>query len=217
MAEVIFPFDWRMNHLQPDMRFVREILAHTLGITDSRDRAPADAELLDDLVRLFERNEAAPGRTLEKSGQAWKNVYVLEEGIARLYRQGTGGKVCIHHFFREGDVMWPVFARSRSPRNTLCMAAVENCILWSAPFDTFRRLLQRSGHWARFALVLTEQLAEQALLREVEQQTLSALDRYRRMVADFPELVERVPDYQLASWLGVASATFSRLKHQGVE
>ena len=90
-------------------------------------------------------------------------------------------------------------------------------MVWSAPFDSFRRYLQKTGHWTRFALVLTEQLAEQALSREMEQQTLSALDRYRHMVSDYPELIDRVPDYQLASWLGVASATFSRLKHQGIE
>lgn len=217
MAEVLFPFDWRAHHPQPNSHYLRETLAHTLGITDSRERAPADARLLDDLVRFFERQEVAPGRCLEASGEAWKNVYVLEQGIARLYRQSPEGKVCIHHFFREGDMMWPVFARSRSTRNTLCLASVEPCSLWVAPFDLFRRLLQKTDHWNRFALVLTEQLAEQALMREVEQQTLSALDRYRHMVSDYPELVERVPDYQLAAWLGVASATFSRLKHQGVE
>ncbi|MDX5327925.1 MAG: Crp/Fnr family transcriptional regulator, partial [Marinobacter sp.] len=32
------------------------------------------------------------------------------------------------------------------------------------------------------------------------------------LVDEYPELIKRVPDNQLASWLGVVPATFSRLK-----
>ena len=37
-------------------------------------------------------------------------------------------------------------------------------------------------------------------------------ERYRLLLDEYPELIKRVPDNQLASWLGVVPATFSRLK-----
>lgn len=49
-------------------------------------------------------------------------------------------------------------------------------------------------------------------MREYHRQTLSARERYQIMVRDYPELIRRIPDFQLAAWLGVAPATFSRLK-----
>jgi hypothetical protein len=41
---------------------------------------------------------------------------------------------------------------------------------------------------------------------------MPAKERYRILLEEYPELVRRVPDNQLASWLGVVPATFSRLK-----
>jgi predicted component of type VI protein secretion system len=56
-------------------------------------------------------------------------------------------------------------------------------------------------------------IEELTSMREFRKQTLQAGERYRLMLQEYPELVRRVPDNQLAAWLGVASATFSRLKH----
>lgn len=39
-----------------------------------------------------------------------------------------------------------------------------------------------------------------------------ARERYQLLLDEYPELIKRVPDNQLASWLGVVPATFSRLK-----
>ena len=66
--------------------------------------------------------------------------------------------------------------------------------------------------WPGFALVLMEELAETISEREFRHQSLPAQERYQLMVEEHPDLLERVPDSQLASWLGVVPATFSRLK-----
>jgi hypothetical protein len=49
-------------------------------------------------------------------------------------------------------------------------------------------------------------------MREYRKHTMSARERYQLLLEEYPELVKRVPDNQLASWLGVVPATFSRLK-----
>lgn len=61
-------------------------------------------------------------------------------------------------------------------------------------------------------IAVTEELAELTSMREFRKQTMPARERYRILLEEYPELVRRVPDNQLASWLGVVPATFSRLK-----
>ncbi|MFW5825796.1 MAG: hypothetical protein ACOCVV_12640 [Marinobacter sp.] len=50
-------------------------------------------------------------------------------------------------------------------------------------------------------------------MREFRKQTIPAKARYRLLQQEYPELVQRVPDNQLAAWLGVVPATCSRLKN----
>ena len=66
----------------------------------------------------------------------------------------------------------------------------------------------KSRPWER-----TEELAELTSMREFRKQTMPAKERYQLLLEEYPELVQRVPDNQLAAWLGVVPATFSRLKN----
>ncbi|MDX5298449.1 MAG: Crp/Fnr family transcriptional regulator [Gammaproteobacteria bacterium] len=177
---------------------------------------PSDADFLRSLAGLFSMHSISAGERLEWSGRPWQRVLISEEAILRLYRDSASGKRINHHFFRESEVVWPVLVPMRTSRNSFGLAAVEDGTLWSAPFEAFRQMTGVHGYWDRFARGLAEQLAEQALQREQDGQTLSALERYRKLCQEYPILCRRVPDYHLAAWIGVASATFSRLKHHPV-
>lgn len=195
---------------------VMHSLCRVFGIRPPNDSPSADHLLLTQLCTLFHKEVVEADCELERHQRPWSRVYLVQHGVLRLFRESPGGKVSIHHFFAEGDIAWPVFGRSRTVRNTLCLSTVTPCTLWQADFHAFRDVLRNhcEGKWARFALTLTEELAELATKREFHRQTLSAKERYDLMVTDYPELMVRVPDFQLASWLGVAPATFSRLKKE---
>ncbi|MDX1456505.1 MAG: Crp/Fnr family transcriptional regulator [Marinobacter sp.] len=189
-------------------------LARVFGLRPDAER---ESQHLRDLGRLFQKRLVAADCALEQHRSPWANVYLIQHGVMRLFREAPSGKIAIHHFFTEGALVWPVFGRSRTVRNTLCLSAVTPCTLWVADFQSFRAAVRQhgEGHWAHFALALTEELAETASMREFQKQTLSAQQRYELLLRDYPELVRRVPDNQLASWLGVVPATFSRLKKGG--
>lgn len=197
-------------------------LGRIFGVRIGNAVADSEARFLEQLATLFEPTQAEAETQLERHLSPWKRVYLIQHGVLRLFRETPGGKTAIHHFFAEGDLVWPVFGRARTVRSTLCLTSVTHSRLWQADFSQFRStiLAQGSdprdgeGRWARFALALTEELAELTSMREFRKQTLPAKARYQLMLEEYPELVRRVPDNQLASWLGVAPATFSRLKHR---
>lgn len=189
-------------------------LSRIFGIRLPGHENEPDARFLADLTRLFHQRRMEPETTLEKHDTPWANVYLIQYGVMRLYRESPAGKVSIHHFFSEGDMVWPVFGRTRTVRNTLCLTSVTSVTAWVADFAAFRSAIQThaEGLWPSFALVLTEELAELTSMREFRKHTMPARERYQLLIEEYPELVKRVPDNQLASWLGVVPATFSRLK-----
>ncbi|HCW90523.1 MAG TPA: Crp/Fnr family transcriptional regulator [Marinobacter sp.] len=188
-------------------------LSRSFGIHLRKD-ASREQHFLADLARLFHKRTVDAETSLERHEHRWANVYLIQYGILRLFREAPTGRVAIHHFFSEGDIVWPVFGRTRTQRNTLCLTSVTPATLWVADFSAFRNAVRSRGEgaWAGFALSLTEELAELTSMREFRKQTMPAKERYRILLEEYPELVRRVPDNQLASWLGVVPATFSRLK-----
>ncbi|WP_336365954.1 Crp/Fnr family transcriptional regulator [Marinobacter sp. C2H3] len=189
-------------------------LSRVFGIRPSDKTHTPEARFLADLGRLFHQRRVETDTALERHDEPWANVYLIQYGILRLFRESPAGKTAIHHFFSEGDLVWPVFGRSRTVRNTLCLSSTTPATVWVASFADFRAAVQSHGEalWPRFALALTEELAELTSMREYRKHTMSASERYQLLVEEYPELVKRVPDNQLASWLGVVPATFSRLK-----
>jgi len=199
----------------PDSVALLNGLSRIFGIRRSDAPDNAGNRLLEELAGLFHQQRIDAETPLEKHDQPWENVYLIQYGVMRLFRESPSGKIAIHHFFTEGDMVWPVFGRTRTVRNTLCLTAVTPCTVWTASFPDFRAALQSHGDgglWPRFALSLTEELAELTSMREFRKQTMAAKERYQLLLEEYPELVKRVPDNQLASWLGVVPATFSRLK-----
>ncbi|MFC7293448.1 Crp/Fnr family transcriptional regulator [Marinobacter aromaticivorans] len=189
-------------------------LSRVFGIRLNDKQDTPDTRFLGDLTRLFYLQRVDAEAQMEKHDTPWANVYLIQYGIMRLFREAPSGKVAVHHFFTEGDMVWPVFGRSRTVRNTLCLTTVTPATVWVADFAAFRAAIQAHGEglWPQFAMALTEELAELTSMREFRKHTMSAKERYQLLLEEYPELVKRVPDNQLASWLGVVPATFSRLK-----
>lgn len=198
----------------PESHSLLSGLSHCFGIHLNNVGDDPDQRFLNQLGSLFHKCRVDAETALERHNRPWGNVYLIQHGVLRLFRESRTGKVAIHHFFAEGDLIWPIFGRSRTMRNTLCLTSVSPATLWVADFTAFRAAVQARGDgaWEKFAIVLTEEVAELTSMREFRKQTMPARERYELLLEEYPELIKRVPDNQLASWLGVVPATFSRLK-----
>lgn len=64
-----------------------------------------------------------------------------------------------------------------------------------------------------FRLVYERSLATKDQ-RLVTAQTYSAEEKYNHLIQTYPELIQRIPQSLLASFLGLTPETFSRIKHK---
>ena len=83
-----------------------------------------------------------------------------------------------------------------------------------ADFAPFQKHLMTLLCWEAFALPFAETLADQKFNREYEFLMLDAEARYLSLLQQDPQLVSRVPDYHLASYLGMTNVTLSRVKRR---
>ena len=77
----------------------------------------------------------------------------------------------------------------------------------------FTELYSHDLVYERLGRKLAEQLLVRKELRMRSMLEQSASERYLEFVKKYPDLVDRIPQYHLASYLGITEVSLSRLKN----
>ncbi len=167
---------------------------------------------LSELSALFVQREYPRKQTLLVAGEKWDKVFFIHRGIIRLYYTDKEGRESNKGFFQEGCLVWPVAPCARQNDSLFSIAALEDINVSVCRFASFYSWLVGHGYWEKFALPYAELFAEEKFLREYEFLVYSAAERFRHFCAENPELAKRIPDYHLATYIGITNVSLSRIK-----
>ena len=171
-------------------------------------------EKLQALLDTFHRQIFYKDVVLVNQGDRWNEVYFVERGIVRLFFITPDGREFNKNFFTEGNFFWPATPTTRLHPSLFSITTLEMSYIWVADFVPFQKQLMAIQRWEAFALPFAEVLADQKINREYEFLMFDAEARYLRLRQQDPLLVRRVPDYHLASYLGMTNVTLSRIKRR---
>ncbi len=173
---------------------------------------PANKDELTELADLFIQREFPRKKILVLAGEKWEKVFFIHQGIIRFYYTDTEGREFNKGFFREGQLVWPVAPSARKNNSLFSIAPVEDIKVSVCSFASFYSWLADHGYWEKFALPHVESFAEDKFLREYEFLMNSATKRFQNFCMENPGLAKRIPDYHLASYLGITNVSLSRIK-----
>ena len=161
--------------------------------------------------------ELIPIRTVEKNdflireGEVSSEFYYLSEGFVRLYYVQDGEEKTAY-FYDKGTF---ISAYSSFMRQTPCnfyLQATESSSLAVIGLEVSQKLLDYSSKFERLARVAMEE--EMVSLQEIIASllTLRPEERYADLLKRNPEIFQKVPQLQIASYLGVKPESLSRIK-----
>lgn len=189
----------------------RSMLKNALSHCTSTPKSLSDNRL-QVLLNTFRKQVLHKDVVLLHQGNRFDKVYFVEQGIIRLFVTTHDGHEFNKNFFAEGHFLWPATPGTRLYPSLFSVATLERACIWVADFALFQKHLIAFKRWESFALIFTEALADQKFSREYEFLMLDAEERYVSLLQRDPQLVNRVPDYHLASYLGITNVTLSRIR-----
>jgi CRP-like cAMP-binding protein len=155
-----------------------------------------------------------PEEFLLHAGDESDTLYLLDTGLVRYFYTAPDGRERNKAFYREGQVIGPVSAAMQSSLAPFSIQCLEYTELLSFRFHD---LLAATEHSAQIARLYRELLAE-AFIRNEQREamllTCSAEERYQWILDHEPELLERVAQFHIASYLGMDAVSLSRLKRK---
>lgn len=195
------------NH--PERNVIRLELKHNEVLKELDD---VDREQLEPYMSVF---DGSKGDFLLYQGVREMEQYFIIDGILKRVVSNQEGKEMILRFADKND-METSYAAWRlgtpTPYGIVCVTKVRVIRMplkeWAAFLDA------RPRAKAAFELVVMRVMSE-IMAHTITLHLLDAPGRVHRFVRKHPDLVDRIPQKQLASYLNLSAETLSRLRHAG--
>lgn len=162
----------------------------------------------------FEEKKVRKKQFIVQPGFHTRHRYFIIKGLLRSFFVDDEGMEHTMQFAVENWWLSDFNAYIYQKPATLFIVALEDSTLLELAFEREQEL-KAAGH--KFETIFRI-MAEKGLAFEHRRillnQTLSAEERYNRFAADFPFFIFRVPQYMLASYLGMTTVFLSRIRNK---
>jgi len=155
------------------------------------------------------------GTTLLKEGQKSNEGYFVLKGCIRTYYI-IGGEEKTTAFYTEMEGLTPHCVINKAP-SEYYISCVEDTILTVTNPDMEADSFNKFPKFESLCRVLSEDLLAKQQINLDEFKTSSPEQRYLNLLQKRPDLIQRVPQHQLASYLGIKPQSLSRLRARIIE
>lgn len=176
--------------------------------------SPLAPSAWEEVKPLFSLKVIPKGANYIEAGKFARNIGFLESGILRAYFRNTEGATYNKHFFKAPCFVGGYASLITGTPNQIIQEALTTCHIWVVDYQKFTALYDRHQDLERIARKLAEQFFVQKEQREVELVMLNADERYLIFQREFPELEQLIPQYHIASYLGVTPTQLSRIRRK---
>ncbi|MCL6258219.1 cyclic nucleotide-binding domain-containing protein [Aquiflexum sp. TKW24L] len=155
------------------------------------------------------------GTILLKEGQKSQDVYFILKGCLRKYYI-INGEEKTTAFFTEMESLTPHCVINNAPSEYF-ISCEENTILTVGNPNRNVEIFTKSPKFDLMCRILSEETLAKHQINFDEFKTSSPEQRYLNLLKNRPDLIQRVPQNQLASYLGIKPQSLSRLRARILE
>ena len=165
-----------------------------------------EAILALDTIKEFKK-----GDYLLKEGAYFKESFFVVEGLVRQFHLYNDEEKTTEFYTADQSIYTSTsaFAPKKSNFSLVCL---EDSRVSVVSFETEIRIYKKFPRFQEMCRIATEQNLLEFQGRFQKFISQSPEERYLTMLDDRPELLERVPQYHLASYLGVKPESLSRIR-----
>lgn len=155
------------------------------------------------------------GTILLREGQKSKDYYFVLKGCIRKYYIKDGREITTA-FYTEMETLTPHCVISNG-MSEYFISCIEDTILIVGNPDLEVEVFAKFPKFENMCRILSEELLAKQQIDFDAFKTSSPEQRYLNLLQNRPDLIQRVPQHQLASFLGIKPESLSRLRSRIIE
>jgi CRP-like cAMP-binding protein len=176
------------------------------SITEIKD------ETWKEIEGLFSEITIAKGDYFVRNGEVALKIGFLKSGVLRAFYTNRHGKEYNKHFFLQNSLVGAYSSLISGKENRIAQQALTDCTIIVADYKKLTELYNLYPDFERFSRKYAELSFVQKENRELEIVLLDADKRYSIFRKQFPNLDQIIPQYHIASYLGISPTQLSRIR-----
>lgn len=147
-----------------------------------------------------------------RAGEIPKTFAFVSSGLFRYVYIDDDGRQFTKAFMPEFSILSSYSAMLQKTPSHYYIEALEPSNIVTFSYSSWLILKETNRCWDRFLIAMLEKGYMKKESRERELLLLSAEDRYRIFLDEYPSLESRVKQHMIASYLGITPESLSRIK-----
>jgi len=186
---------------------MKEILLKYLNRFTTLNEEEKNAILKDILVQEFKK-----GTVLLRQGDVPTKCYFILKGCVRQYSIDEMGREITSNFYTEEQSISIFNHHKKDKSSAYSFTCTEDCILVVGDLTTNIEMFTKYTQLESMTQKMVEEKLSEVQDEFAEFIASTPEERYKTLLQKRPHLVDRVPQHQLASYLGITPESFSRIK-----
>lgn len=185
------------------MKNLTQTINNIISLTEDEDNEVLSRFNLEE----FNRNEF-----VVKIGQYCNKIFFVKSGQLRVYYDDDRGNEVTCYFTKENEFISSYTSFLTHTPTKENIQAIQHCELLSISKDQLEKLSERVPKIHQFRRIIAENLFIAMERRVAMLQSQSAQEAYENIIKENPELVLKIPQQYLASFLGITPQHLSRIR-----
>lgn len=181
-----------------------------------KNKFPLSQAHWNDYVSCFKRITVPAKTVLLKEGEVSKKLFLIEKGCVRAWFNNNGKDVTFQFFF-ENNTVASIESFRKNFKSQVVIETIEPTVLWWIHKKDAERIIAEISEIPAlrdtFINVIFERTFDYmkhffSFIKDTPSQ------RYLNLIEEKPQIVKRIPQHYIASYLGISSVHLSRIKNK---
>lgn len=151
------------------------------------------------------------GGFLTRNGEICRQVSFINKGLVRMFYLVDGKEICTG-FIPENEYVAQYDSFLTREPSSGNIDVLEDAEFLHLSYDDMQAIYQSHPVFEKAGRKIAEQLFIMISLQNTRLLALTPEDRYKSVIEDQPFIIQRVPQYMIASFIGITPEHLSRLR-----
>lgn len=165
-----------------------------------------------ELAKMSTLKTYEAGELIAEEGDIFPFVLGIQKGMIRTYILNADGDEITTRIAKEKDFCSCAFSVIRGEPSMEYLMAIEDCKVIALDIERLRKATENNIRILRLWNDAIMDAFIEAIQRIEFFAVLSPEERYKHLLNEIPDLLQRVPQKYLASYIGVTTVSFSRIR-----
>lgn len=162
-------------------------------------------------VKLQRVRHYKKGEIINEAGKTNNIVSFIDKGAVMVYNH-LDNKKCIYNFFFENEYTGDYESFLTRKPALYGIEAIEDCTLFQLHYKGLQNMYDEYPLFERAGRLVAEGQFLRLTTRNASLLAEKPEERYNNLVTEKPQVIQRVPQYLIASYLGITPEALSRIR-----